>query len=173
MCHVCVGQRVFDGSVWRDYFVGFLFEAHFYTFVDSPTSTIAQRGLISFIFEFLTYWEFRICLSAGVDLLEILWHVKVLLEASGLTLVDVAFAIRRAERDISDYCKRGSVLANSLAEATSDAVKGQCGPSYVERLLYTMHQTGTFCILNSSALTKMAQTLTVVGISTWKSSRTK
>ena len=113
-----------------------------YTFFDSPTSTIAQRGLISYIFDFFKSWEFRICLSAAVDLLEMLWYTKNALEATGLTLLDVAAAIKKAERDICDYCQRGSVLASALADSKADALKGHRGPSHVERLLHQMHSSG-------------------------------
>ena len=81
-----------------------------YIFFDSPTSTIAQRGLISYMFDLFKFWEFRICSSAAVDLLQMLWYTKNASEAAGLTLLDVAVAIKKAERDICDDCQRGSVL---------------------------------------------------------------
>ena len=113
-----------------------------YIFFDSPTSTIAQRGLISYIFECFKSWEFRICLSAAVDLLEMLWYTKNALEATGLTLLDVAAAIKKDERDICDYCQRGFVLASALADSKADALKGHRGPSHVERFLHQMHSSG-------------------------------
>ena len=77
-------------------------------------------------------------MSVAVDLLEMLWYTKNALEATGLTLLDVAVAIKKAERDICDYCQRGSVLASALADSKADALKGHRGPSHVERLLHKM-----------------------------------
>ena len=59
-----------------------------------------------------------------------------------LELLDVTFAVKQAEAGNYDYCKRGSVLANAIADAKADAIKGHCGPSHVERLLFNMNQSG-------------------------------
>ena len=116
--------------------------AHLYILFDSPTSTTAQRGLISYIFELFKSLEFRIWLCVAVDLLEMLRYTKNALDASGLKSLHVAVAIKNVEHVICDSCQRGSVLCSALADSTADALKGHRGPSHVERLLRQMHSSG-------------------------------
>ena len=90
---------------------------HHYSVYGSPGSKRAQKKLIAWIFQFFLSWEFRVTLCCCVDVLDILWKTKKRIEGNYLDVVQVTAAIQDAKDELSQFCEKGSALADSMISA--------------------------------------------------------
>lgn len=124
--------------------------AHLFGYFEYGQCTKATKGLLSWIFQFMLSWQFRVTLAGCVDLLSILWKTKNELETIDLGMLDVIAAISDAEYRIEDYCKKDSVLANNLADVKED------GTTHVEKLLWKMAQENALPGVSGSCVLRLS-----------------
>ena len=81
-------------------------------------------------------WRFRFTIAACIDILEVAWKVKLVLERR-LNICSIKSKIDGLKQSISDYCVKNSVLAAAIEKSLKEANKLP-GSSHAEKVLKEM-----------------------------------
>lgn len=112
--------------------------AHLYEVYSNP-STLEQKVWAQDAFKFMLTWEFRFTIAACIDVLELAWKTKLLLERH-LNVCAIPKHIENLKASISDFCKKSSTLADALAKSSLDLEALKVDATHSEKILKEMVQ---------------------------------